>query len=71
MVRRGDNVRGGVCIEKDVSVLQVLSLWSVLQVLLQAVAALDALADGRDGGVIDGWGSGGHGGWQIAFNKFN
>lgn len=42
---------GGV--EQNVPVLQVLSFWAVLQVLLQAAAPLIA-ADRRDGGSVDG-----------------
>lgn len=38
------DVRSGVCVEEDVAVLEVLRVWAVLKVLLQAVAALDAAA---------------------------
>ena len=44
------NVRSGVGVEQDVSILQVLRVRPGLQVLLERVAALD----GRDGGFVDG-----------------
>jgi hypothetical protein len=52
--RRGDSydVRRGGGVEQDVAVLEILGVGTVLQVLLQAVAALVA-ADGRDGRLVD------------------
>lgn len=49
------NVRRSGGVEQDVSVFEILRLGSVLQVLLQAVAALVA-ADGRDGSLVDDYG---------------
>jgi hypothetical protein len=46
------DIRRGRGIEQDVTVLEVLRVWTVLQVLFQAVAALLA-ADGRDGRLVD------------------
>jgi hypothetical protein len=51
------DVRCSCCVKQNVSVLEVLGLGSVLQVLLQAVAAL-AAADGRDGCFVDNNGGG-------------
>lgn len=48
------NIRSSVCVQQDVPVLEVLRLGPRLQMLLQAVAAIDALADGRDGRLVDG-----------------
>ena len=45
-------VRSGVCVEQDVSVLEILHVRAVLEVLLQAVAALQA-AGGGDGRLVD------------------
>jgi hypothetical protein len=56
------NIRRSSSVKQDMSVLEVLGLWAVLQVLLEAVAALVA-ADRRDGRLIDDvfGGFGGHG----------
>jgi hypothetical protein len=56
------NIRRSSSVEQDVSVLEVLGLRAVLQVLLEAVAALVA-ADRRDGRLVDNvfGGLGGHG----------
>jgi hypothetical protein len=56
------NIRRSSSVEQDVSVLEVLGLRAVLQVLLEAVAALVA-ADRRDGRLVDNVfrGLGGHG----------
>ncbi len=35
------NSRSSVCVEQDVSVLQILGLWSHLQVFLEGIAALE------------------------------
>lgn len=48
----GPYVRSGVRVEQDVSVLQVLHIRTVLEVLLQAVAALQA-AGGGDGRLVN------------------
>jgi hypothetical protein len=51
------DVRRSGCVKQNMSVLEVLRLGSMLQVLLQAVAAL-AAADGRDGCFVDNDGAG-------------
>jgi hypothetical protein len=53
--KRAHNVRSCGGIEQNVSVLEVLGFRAVLEVLLQAVAALVA-ADGRDWCLVDDYG---------------
>lgn len=53
---RTEDVRGCGGVEQDVSVLEVLSFRTVLQVLLQAVAALVA-ADWGNGRLVDDYGA--------------
>lgn len=38
--------RCGICVQQDISVLQILNVGPMRQMLLERVAALDALADG-------------------------
>lgn len=52
-VALGCSIRCSVCVEQDVSVLQVLGIWAVLEVFLQAVAAFQA-SGWRDGRLVDG-----------------
>ena len=53
----GDCLRGGVGVEEDVSVLQVLWVGAGLEVFLEGVAAFE----GGDGGGVDFGGLGGVG----------
>jgi hypothetical protein len=46
------DVRRSSGVKQDVAILEILGVGTVLQVLLQAVAALVA-ADGRDGRLVD------------------
>jgi hypothetical protein len=47
------NARGCIRIQQDVPILQLLGFGPVLEVLLQAVLALAALAHGRDGSLVN------------------
>jgi hypothetical protein len=65
--RVSKHVRRSSCVDQDVSVLEVLGLWAVLQVLFQAVAPLGA-ADGREGRDVDGGVFGSHGArWECVW----
>lgn len=54
----GQDVRSGGCVEENVSVLEVLGFRTVLEVLLETVAAVEG-AHGRDGRLVDDVSSGG------------
>ena len=51
-------------IKQNVSILQVLRIRALGEFVLQRVAALEALADGRDGRLVDN-GVGGHVWWAL------